>query len=53
VTAPPGSLELDPLMAAADAALYRAKASKRDATNRRAAKPMESVVPKLNSDTAP
>lgn len=37
-TAPPGSLELDPLLAEADAALYRAKADKGDAATRRAAR---------------
>ncbi|WP_267426155.1 GGDEF domain-containing protein [Methylobacterium sp. GC_Met_2] len=49
-TAPPGSLELDPLMAAADAALYRAKASKSDATVRRAAKRADSVLPGLHAN---
>jgi len=53
VTAQPGSLELDPRIIAADAALYRAKASKRDARIRRAAKPVDSVLPDLHSNTAP
>jgi len=53
VTAQPGSLELDPRIIAADAALYRAKASKRDARIRRAAKPVDGVLPDLHSNTAP
>lgn len=45
-TAPPGSLELDPLMAEADAALYRAKAGKGDAATRRAA--CQTINPRPN-----
>ncbi|WP_267357936.1 MULTISPECIES: GGDEF domain-containing protein [unclassified Methylobacterium] len=51
-TAPPGSLELDPLMAAADTAPYRAKASKRDATIRRAALPGGLVLPGMSAKPA-
>lgn len=51
-TAPPGSVELEPLMAAADAALYRAKASKGEAGIRRATRRLPTTEPSLQSNAS-
>ncbi|MCJ2085317.1 GGDEF domain-containing protein [Methylobacterium sp. E-005] len=50
-TAPPGSLELDPLMAAADAELYRAKEGKAGA-GLRAARPASGLRPDRQGNAA-